>query len=357
MKSPRLSPEIQLSLLERYSKLRFQIAPRPSRFGALFPSLARPTLPKAAILAALLTLAFCCQALAVQPLDLAELGRRGLGQKSRDIIVTQALTVRARPPLEIGVVLEMAAYGGDELARSYLEMDAKTNQMAESPLPPRSVRNLIAAGIPAEEIKAMIESAAGSDSSQAEKPAPIASSPAVAETLSVAASDQPAEAPQAPYEPYRPSFTVEDIAPAPAPAPASPFASVKEAIAPAPPAPPAVPQPPSPADLRKVPQSLAPGQSADPARPLPEPPGPYWTRMPEPGKRFMGVTDVVKADGHRYEVHTNARTGYLGQEVLSRASGHKVIRHFNSRPEPPAPPRAPDSAAEDGYADGADGWF
>jgi hypothetical protein len=61
----------------------------------------------------------------------------------------------------------------------------------------------------------------------------------------------------------------------------------------------------------------------------------------------MGVTDEVKPDGHRVEVHTNARGGRLGQQVLSRASGRKVYRHYSLSPEnaltgPEAYPQPPE---------------
>ena len=304
-------------------------------------SLPKSILAKALILAPFVLALICAKALAVQPLDLAELGRRGLSQKSRDIIVTQALTQRARPPLEIGVVLDLAAYGGDNLARAYLEMDAKTNQSAASPLPPQSVRNLMKAGVAPEEIKSLMESAAepAGDIAPVEAEAAFASSPTVAETVETL-PDKPVEPPAKPEAPSKSAFTVEDIEPEASneayegnsQESASPYAAVRDAISPRVPAAPQAPA--SPADLRKVPQTLYPGQSADPARPLPEAPGPYWTRLPEPdGSRFMGVADEVKADGHRYEVNTNARGGLMGQEVLSRGSGHKVIRHFNIRPE------------------------
>lgn len=329
---------------------------RPS--PGLISSLGIPGFVKILVLALVILIAAAAEALAVQPLDLAELGRRGISQKSRDIIVTQALTVRARPPLEIGVVIEMAAYGGDDLARAYLEMDAATNQSPVSPLPPQSVRNLMTAGISSAEIKDLIKSAA--EESAASNPAPavaLAPGPIVNETVETVAY-RPAVSPEPPKGPSEPSFAEEDIAP---PQPLqNPYAAVKEAIIPSAPAAPGIPAvrppaaakaPPTPAELRKIPQTLAPGQSADPARPLPVAPGPYWTREPEPGKHFMGVTDEVKDDGHRYEVHANAREGLMGQEVLSRASGHKVVRHYNGteRIEGPVPPQPPEPVDDDYY--------
>jgi hypothetical protein len=305
-----------------------------------------------AALTAMLVLGATRPARAADPLDLAELGRRGLSQRSRDVIVTQALSPRARPPLEIGLVLDLAAYGGDDLAKAYLEMDAATNQMAVSPLPPESVRNLMAASMPAADIIALVESAAPSDGAEA---AAVPGFAAAAAALTVTAgvnADRPIEAPAAPEPPAPATLAKAAADAAPAAAPEAPEAPL---------APPA--ERPRANDLRRVPQVLSPGQPADPARPMPEAPGPYWTRTPRPDGFFMGVHDEVKADGHRYEVHANGRTAGMGQQVLSRASGHKVVRHHNGRteggriegPTAPAGPEFPERWG--GGGDEVLGWY
>ncbi|MDR2443536.1 MAG: hypothetical protein LBE31_08465 [Deltaproteobacteria bacterium] len=284
--------------------------------------------------------------LAAEPLNLAELTSKGLSERSRDIIVTQALSHRARPPLEIGFVLEMAAYGGDELARTYLEMDADTSQIPNSPLPPESMRNLMASGLDPKEIKDLILSIETTEAPNAALAIPAATTAAA---TYVTLNDAPPVAPKAPEAPATP------------PAAATPnptvgqgdewlrddYAQSAALYAPQSPQAPQAPAQPSKADLRHIPQVLAPGQSADPSRPLPVAPGPYWTRTRQTEDGFfMGVTDEIKVDGHRYEVHTNSKGGVMGQEVLSRASGHKVVRHYNGRTESKpevAAPKAPNS--------------
>ncbi|MDR1050629.1 MAG: hypothetical protein LBP95_06025 [Deltaproteobacteria bacterium] len=359
------------------------------------------------------------------PLDLAELARRGLGEKSREIVVTQTLARRGRPPLEIDFVMELVDYGGDDLARTYLVMDARTNRLRRAPVPPESMRKMMDAGLPPREIMNLLVSAERSQNSDqaaaasAAPPAVAGSGAGLARTATTGArltasstfdgrtgivetdlmggqAPLPAAAPPAALEtmsPTRAQAENQIQAQARALAPASDAAADVAAAEgwPAPPAaqewpeppaaqewpePPAAeewpaaasaqewPEPPAgaprplrrpgeraghpgaaeaalredkaprPDDLRRVPQVLQPGQKADPARPMPVSPGPYWTRQPEGrGERFMGVTDQVKPDGHRVEVHTNARSGRLGQQVLSRESGRKVVRHYSMSPE------------------------
>ncbi|MDR2366660.1 MAG: hypothetical protein LBF58_00895 [Deltaproteobacteria bacterium] len=323
------------------------------------PPLADPTLadspladsPQAlgALLAVILSLVtFAVLTLAgpawgAEPLDLAELGRRGLGERSREIIVSQSLANRGRPPLEIAFVEELAAYGGDPLALAYLEMDAGTADLAESPLPPASMRNMMAAGLSAEELIRFSHSVnpkrAKGDGTAA---AATLGGPLVTAMVAGANAERPTEKPLAPEAPAIKPVTD-------APAPRRPGLE-------------------RPGDPRKVPQTLVPGQKADPARPLPEAPGPYWTRAPKGHGTFLGVTESVLADGHRYEVNANARGGRLGQEVLSRPSGHKVVRYFSSAPDKSQAGPAPNDFGSGGeefygspnyYADqpqGEPGW-
>jgi hypothetical protein len=266
------------------------------------------------VLAALWTLFLVSSIWAAEPVDLAELGRQGLGEASRRIIVTQSLAQRARPPLDLEFVKELAAYGGDDLALAYLEMDAATAKSAESPLPPTSARNMMAAGLAPADLIAFSKSLNPKlNNDDAEAQGGLAGPPAgaaVTEVMTVAEADTTTVAPTAPAAP---KFEGQPNGPG---RPHQPQANFNK-----------------PKDLRRVPQTLVPGQKADPSRPLPEAPGPYWTRAPKGHETFMGVTETVKADGHRYEVNTNARGGRLGQEVLSRPSGHKVVRYFSQSPE------------------------
>jgi hypothetical protein len=68
----------------------------------------------------------------------------------------------------------------------------------------------------------------------------------------------------------------------------------------------------------------------------------------------MGVTEEVKADGHRYEVNTNARGGRLGQETLSRPSGHRVIRHYSASPKLAQASPPPNDFGRQGDINGGD---
>ncbi|MDR0620649.1 MAG: hypothetical protein LBJ61_02035 [Deltaproteobacteria bacterium] len=335
---------------------------------------------------AILALTLSGQARAADPLDLADLGRAGLGEKSREIIVAQALAKRGRPPLEIGFVKELAAYGGDALAQAYLEMDAAVANQAESPLPPSSMKNMMAAGLSPSDLIKFSQSVNPETQKISEKVANqhrrVGGAAAVA-----AAAVTPTVAPAvAPAVPTTVAPTMDEGWAAPGTpiaedgwaAPGTPIAdegwAEPKADAWAKPqggegnlnkaqandgaiAGPKEPVKPKiafakPKDLRKIPQTLAPGQKADPARPLPEAPGPYWTRTPKGHGTFLGVTEEVKADGHRYEVNRNARGDRLGQEVLSRPSGHKVVRYYSQSPE-----RALDGAEANDYGQGGEEFY
>jgi hypothetical protein len=66
----------------------------------------------------------------------------------------------------------------------------------------------------------------------------------------------------------------------------------------------------------------------------------------------MGVEEVVKPDGHVYEVNSNGRKDRAGFEVLSRPSGHKVYRYFSGRTDKTRPAPAPERNYDnDDYAD------
>jgi hypothetical protein len=49
----------------------------------------------------------------------------------------------------------------------------------------------------------------------------------------------------------------------------------------------------------------------------------------------MGVTERELADGHLVEVHLNGSAQVLGQEVISRPTGHKINRYYSGRPDAP----------------------
>jgi hypothetical protein len=82
-------------------------------------------------------------------------------------------------------------------------------------------------------------------------------------------------------------------------------------------------------------QDLRPGQAADPGSPLPPPPVPFDIRRQRTDGPWMGVTERELADGHLVEVHVNGSARVLGQEVISRPTGHKVNRYYSGRPDAP----------------------
>ena len=82
-------------------------------------------------------------------------------------------------------------------------------------------------------------------------------------------------------------------------------------------------------------QDLRPGQAADPALRLPPPPVPYDIRRQRTDGPWLGVTERELADGHLVEIHVSGSAQVLGQEVISRPTGHKVHRYYTGRPEAP----------------------
>jgi len=82
-------------------------------------------------------------------------------------------------------------------------------------------------------------------------------------------------------------------------------------------------------------QNLRPGQAADPASPLPPPPVPYDIRRQRTDGPWLGVTERELADEHLVEVHVSGSAQVLGQEVISRPTGHKVYRYYIGRPDAP----------------------
>ncbi|MCL2029104.1 MAG: hypothetical protein FWG97_01615 [Deltaproteobacteria bacterium] len=122
-------------------------------------------------------------------------------------------------------------------------------------------------------------------------------------TLGMAAS---AEATENPEDPSKTATLREE--PSPPQAPASPLAARI----------PAAPRY----------QYLRPGQAADPGLALPPPPVPFDIRRQKTDGHWLGVTERELADGHLVEVHVSGSARLLGQEVISRPTGHKVYRYY-----------------------------
>ncbi|MDR2726340.1 MAG: hypothetical protein LBC90_09860 [Candidatus Adiutrix sp.] len=91
------------------------------------------------------------------------------------------------------------------------------------------------------------------------------------------------------------------------------------------------PADPTPARSEPGYQDLRPGQAADPALRLPPPPAPYDIRRQRTDGSWLGVTERELADGHLVEVHVSGSAQDLGQEVISRPTGHKVYRYYSGQ--------------------------
>jgi hypothetical protein len=271
--------------------------------------------------------------LAAQVLDLEKLAKSGLPESVRERMVVQSLSQRARPPLEGEFLLEMVRYGGEGLALKYMSLDSATANEAEAPLSPAVMSRLMKSGTPRADLEKIVEIAGGVAEVDS-KPVPVP--PALVKVSEVTVTDLP---------------PVKNQAQAENPLVESPVASPKSPKTPEYVPAPVINRPPTREELRKIPQTLIPGVPADPARPMPPSPGPYQIRRPE-GSRgvYMGVQEEVKPDGHVYQTNLNGRKEYLGSEVLSRPSGHKIHRYYSGKTDR----TRPDYPQRGGYPAGPD---
>ncbi|MDR0547899.1 MAG: hypothetical protein LBI10_00575 [Deltaproteobacteria bacterium] len=258
-------------------------------------------------------------------LDLEKWAKAGLPAAVRERMVIQSLSQRARPPLSGDFLLAIVRYGGEGLALRYMSLDSATENQKEAPLSPEVVSRLMSLGAPRADLERIIELAANQTDPSGPVPTPVALRPVT-------------------------EITVENLDPVqteiagPQKSP-----SVQKPLAPEPPPSFKAATSPTREELRRVPQTLVPGQPADPARPMPPAPGPYQIRKPQ-GSRgvFMGVQEEVKPDGHVYRINTNGRKEFLGAEVISRPSGHKIHRYFSGRTDQTRPDYPPKSELDYG---------
>ena len=242
-----------------------------------------------------------------EPTDLAMLQGAGLSDETIGRYLAQNLDAgRKSPPIESSLLAALGHHGGDSLVSSYLKFDATTAKHPSREFSPEVIGYLIKSGIPSDELKSIF---------------------ALESTL---AKNQAAAIPK----------TVTTILP-----PAS------ETTPPAPPAAPTVqptkqatkaPTPPNMASVASPSrpemgfQNLRPGQAADPAKRMAPPLSTYdIRRQPQDTGTWMGVTERMLPDGHIVEVNSVGRTAKVGQEVLSRPSGHKVYRSYTGNPDQP----------------------
>ena len=264
-----------------------------------------------------------------EPVDLMTMQEAGLSSETLGRFLAQNLDgQRAAPAVDANLLTRLAQYGGDPLARAYLELDRQTVHLPAREFSPEVVDQLMISGVSPEEMTRLLNNEAARYA---------AGEPALAPS----AGDQPAAAPAAPQAPAR---TVAGAPPLP---PAQPRLTAQVM----PPEPQAQPQ----AGF----QRLRPGQAADPGSPLPLPYSTYdirYQRMDGDVReqrrsgRWMGVRERKLPDGHLAEVNTIGDTALMGQEVYARPSGHQVYRHYIGNPDNPrsgADPRQEQRNRED----------
>lgn len=294
---------------------------------------------------------------AEDPVDLVAMQEAGLDPETIGRYLAQNLdSTRLAPPIEAGLLSRLGAYGGDDLVKSYLNLDKQTAHLKQRDFSPQVVEQLLASDVGAEKLKSVLDgeaaraarAASAKPDSPALLPAPPQPSAVTESDLAPAPSLPPAPA-KAASAPVAPAVRApQSIAPA---LPQSSAPSTPQSLAPAAPqssvptlpqsAPPVAPQVAAPTVQALNPpqprfQDLRPGQAADPASKVPPPLDTYELRRPA-DEPWMGVTERELADGHRVEVNRMGDPGAVGQEVITRPSGRRVYRYHSGNTGQPAP--------------------
>ncbi len=327
------------------------------------------------VIALLLTLSAAPLEAQKEPIDLVSLQQAGLSSRSLGRFLAQNLDAeRLAPQIEPAFLVGLAAYGGDDLAAAYLELDRATAHLAQRDFSPELIGQLMDAKMEPDKLSDLLRRQAGlfqkpvpsglaeeteaAGLSQAEpqslapteRPRPVqppqAPSLKAAQTVGQAASgdpsavwpkETPARRDLIPASPEPPRVRPERQSPPLVQA--EPAAAASAAPAPAKPLSPRAPQLP--------PQELRPGQKADPARPLAEDRGPYEHRQaPEQGP-WLGVDQRRLPDGHAVEIHRLGDGSQMGQTVESRPSGAKVQRYYVGQPDEPRSIRSSSDPEQD----------
>lgn len=240
-----------------------------------------------------------------EPVDLAALREAGLKNETLGRFLAQNLNgSRAAPQVDANLLSRLAAYGGDDLAAAYLELDRATANLPARDFSPEVVGQLMASRVAPENLSQLLSAEA------ARYQAPSAGS---GDTVKPSVKAEPIMAP-----PLPPARTTKVEIPA---APAAPAHQIL---------PPASPKRPETAY-----QDLRPGQAADPGSRLPLPYDTYDIRRQKADGPWMGVTERELPDGHIYEVNSIGTAKLVGLEVLSRPTGHKVYRYYTGNPDNP----------------------
>lgn len=262
---------------------------------------------------------------AAEPADLEAMEKAGLSSETIGRFLSQSLSAdRKAPAVSPKLLTRLGNYGGDHLAKTFLDLDKASAHLASPDLSPAMVDRMISAKIPPSEMQLILgEEIAKLESAQKQAKAPLMppSLPPSAGQVDIV---------------YPSEIMAAAIAPAPAPRAMAPSAAPMVDISS-----PRLPQPqPRPAGF----QDLRPGQAADPASRLPLPYSTYDirsnrqhgdVRRHNPGGPWMGVVEKELPDGHVVEANSIGHTSQVGQEVYSRPSGHKVYRYYTGNPDAP----------------------
>ncbi len=259
---------------------------------------------------------------AQEPVDLTTLTQAGLSPDTAGRFLAQNLDpTRQAAPVDAKLLARLGQYGGDGLASAYLDLDKATLNRPYRDFSPEVVEQLMNTNMEAGELQALLGSEAARVATRGEAPAVSAPGPAVAARPAASGSLMPP-----PLPPEAPPVVAAPAAP-PAPAPrdiASPVPARPRMAAVSPPA-----------RVQPGYQALRPGQSADPSLPMPPPPYTYDIRRQQFDGPWMGVTERELPDGHVVEANTVGYASQVGQEVLSRPTGHEVYRYYAGNPDRP----------------------
>lgn len=271
---------------------------------------------------------------AQEPADLVKLTEAGLSDETIGRYLSQTLMERAAPPLDSQFLKRLGQYGGDHLARTYLELDKVSAHQKNRKLSPQAVDQMIKAKTPPAEIQMIIGEEISRYENEAKK---AAAQPLMPPALPPSASADSAPPARVEYD----LSSVASLAPRQA-VPAQPLnaARLSQPVDPQIMVSPRLPEPaPRPAGF----QDLRPGQAADPASRQSLPYSTYDirnnrsggdVRRHNPGP-WMGVVEKELPDGHLVEAHSIGQSSQVGQEVYARPSGHKVYRYYSGNPDAP----------------------
>ena len=239
---------------------------------------------------------------AQEPTDITAMRDAGLTDETLGRFLAQNLDGnRVAPQVDSHLLSRLAGYGGNDLAAAYLELDRATAHLVSRDFSPEVVAQLMESGMEASDLVQLLKTEAASS------PAPVARPEKAAKTI-----------------PGTPPLPPQKTAKATAPSVIQPSVPVRPVSAPV-----------SPRRSEMGWQDLRPGQAADPASRLPLPYSTYDIRRPKSNGPWMGVSERELPDGHVVEVNTIGDANTIGQEVLSRPTGHKVYRYYSGNPSDP----------------------